>query len=172
MSSGEIALLIKQLAVDAVNAEKPTDLLFGRVVSENPLKIQTDQKIILNEECLVLSGSVMERTIDVSVSTGTNIEGGFDISHSHSYSGETEIEQIQPDLPAHSHSYNGSTSVWGFVIPAHKHIIEGRKKVILHLGLKNGEKVILLRLKGGQQFLVLDRVENGLTEGEWLSDNT
>lgn len=33
-----------------------------------------------------------------------------------------------------------------------------RQNVTIHLGLKSGEKVMLLRVQGGQQFIVLDRV--------------
>lgn len=33
-----------------------------------------------------------------------------------------------------------------------------RQNVTIHLGLKPGEKVMLLRVQGGQQFIVLDRV--------------
>ncbi|MEA4972914.1 MAG: DUF2577 domain-containing protein [Candidatus Metalachnospira sp.] len=41
---------------------------------------------------------------------------------------------------------------------SHVHSITGRKKIIIHNGLKVGEKVALLRLAGGQEFLVIDRV--------------
>jgi len=34
-----------------------------------------------------------------------------------------------------------------------------RKKVMVHLGLAVGEKVLLFRCQGGQQYIVLDRVE-------------
>ena len=40
----------------------------------------------------------------------------------------------------------------------HNHKIVWQKDVILNFGLKEGEKVILLRIQGGQSFLVLDRV--------------
>ncbi len=41
---------------------------------------------------------------------------------------------------------------------SHSHKIVGQKDVTLNFGLKEGEKVILLRIQGGQNFLVLDRV--------------
>lgn len=34
-----------------------------------------------------------------------------------------------------------------------------REKYTVHLGLKTGEKVLLLRCDGGQKFIVLDRLE-------------
>ena len=41
----------------------------------------------------------------------------------------------------------------------HSHGYTGRKKFKVHLSLKTGEKVILLRCDGGQKFIVLDRWE-------------
>lgn len=40
----------------------------------------------------------------------------------------------------------------------HKHEIKGTKKITVHLGLSPGEKVMLLRVQGGQKYIVLDRV--------------
>ena len=40
----------------------------------------------------------------------------------------------------------------------HSHSISGKKKIVVHNALKKGEKVVLLRLSGGQQYIVLDRV--------------
>ncbi|MBR1751105.1 MAG: DUF2577 domain-containing protein, partial [Ruminococcus sp.] len=68
----EIAGLIKQLAVDAVNAGKPADIIFGRVISTAPLKIQTDQKLVLEENCLILSRCVTDYEADMSVSEKTS----------------------------------------------------------------------------------------------------
>lgn len=40
----------------------------------------------------------------------------------------------------------------------HKHEYKGRKKFLVHNSLKNGEKVLLIRMQGGQQYIVVDRV--------------
>lgn len=40
----------------------------------------------------------------------------------------------------------------------HRHAYKGNKTFTVHLGLKEGEQVMLLRCKGGQRFIVLDRV--------------
>lgn len=42
---------------------------------------------------------------------------------------------------------------------AHSHAINGTKKATIHLGLKEGENVMLLRADGGQKYIVWDRVE-------------
>jgi hypothetical protein len=41
---------------------------------------------------------------------------------------------------------------------SHKHEVKGTKTVTVHLGLSPGEKVMLLRVQGGQKYIVLDRV--------------
>lgn len=40
----------------------------------------------------------------------------------------------------------------------HSHEYKGKKSFKVHLGLKEGEAVILLRIQGGQKYIVLDRV--------------
>lgn len=42
---------------------------------------------------------------------------------------------------------------------SHKHAYTGTKSFRVHLALKVGEQVILLRADGGQKFIILDRVE-------------
>jgi hypothetical protein len=40
----------------------------------------------------------------------------------------------------------------------HKHSVTGKKTMIIHGALKTGDKVALLRKRGGQSYLILDRV--------------
>ena len=42
---------------------------------------------------------------------------------------------------------------------SHKHAYKGTKAYRVHLALKAGEKVIMLRTDGGQKYVILDRVE-------------
>ena len=41
---------------------------------------------------------------------------------------------------------------------AHNHSITGRKKILIHNALKLGDEVILMKQKGGQKYLVIDRL--------------
>lgn len=43
----------------------------------------------------------------------------------------------------------------------HRHAYAGRKTFTVHLGLREGEQVLLLRQKGGQVFVILDRLRGG-----------
>lgn len=78
--------LIKNVAVKAVEATNPVNVLFGTVVSESPIEVQIHQKLKLTEEFLVITERVTQAN------------------------------------------------------------------------LKRGDKVVLLRVQGGQQFVVLDKV--------------
>lgn len=42
---------------------------------------------------------------------------------------------------------------------SHSHSYSGKKSFKVHLGLKVGEQVLLLRADGGQKFIVIDRME-------------
>lgn len=49
----------------------------------------------------------------------------------------------------------------------HRHSCKGKKKIFLLKGLKEGEEVVLIRIEGGQRYIVLDRIYDCITEGEW-----
>lgn len=59
--------LIKKTAVEAVNASKPANIVFGKVISISPLKIKLDQKLILTSAQLVLSRNVTDYRLSVTV---------------------------------------------------------------------------------------------------------
>ena len=122
---------VKKAAVEAVRAENPMGVCHGTVTGLSPLEITTDQKLILGEKQLILTNAVRDYTVDHVTEV---------ISHGHSvtdtYTGGGTAQPVD-----HSHPY------------------KGRKSFRVHLGLKMGEKVILVRCDGGQQFVVLDRWE-------------
>lgn len=119
--------LVKQAAVEAVEAAKPVQLLYGVVVSATPLSIQVDQKVFYSEQMLVLTRNVTDFTLDISLSAETEKVAG------------------------------------------HSHVMNGRKKIVVHNGLTVGDWVLLARMQKGKQYLVLDRIkEKPDSEGEWL----
>jgi len=46
---------IKQVALNAVEQSKPVKIVFGVVISVNPLKIQLEQKLILEKKFFILT---------------------------------------------------------------------------------------------------------------------
>jgi hypothetical protein len=96
--------LIKEAALEAVEAEKPVQMVFGVVTSAQPLEIQTEQKLILPEDVLSLADPVRDKTI------------------------------------------------------------------VIHRSLKEGEKVMLQRIQGGQRYIVMDRVDDAFMDGDVTDD--
>ena len=88
--------LIKQAATEAVEAGKPVQLLFGRVISEHPLQIQAEQKAVYTEKMLVLTESVTDYEVDMTVSHQTeSASGGAGEAafapHTHVYAGRKKV---------------------------------------------------------------------------------
>lgn len=126
LDAQKLVMLMKQAAVEAVNAKDPMGLKIGKVVSVSPLKISINQKITIPESQLLLTNTVRDYTVYATVNHVTEDTSGG--------SGESAFS-------SHNHAY------------------KGKKKFTVHLGLKTGEQVILLRCDGGQKFIVLDRLE-------------
>lgn len=79
---------IKTAAQQVMDSSQLTALLFGLVISTSPIKIQVDQKLILEKEQLFLARNVTDFQTSVSLSWRTGIglkDEGYD--HSHSVSG-------------------------------------------------------------------------------------
>lgn len=125
---------IKRAALQAVDSTNPAGLYFGTVDSTSPLTVTIDQKLTLGEKQLILSTLVQDFDVDLTMSHST---GSY--THTHSIS-DTYTGGGSASSDTHSHTYSGTK---GFTV---------------HLGLKLGEKVMLLRMQGGQRFLILDRV--------------
>ncbi len=146
--AAELLKVIKQSALEAVDASKPVRFFFGEVIHADPLQINVEQKMQLGRSRLVLSRNVTDYETEITVDTNT--EQALD-DHRHAFAFTTE----GAGEPSHVHGISGSTEPAGL---AHAHEIKRRMKVTVHNGLAAGDKVILLQNKGGQQYLVLDRI--------------
>ena len=137
-----------------MEATKPVNVAFGTVVNVNPLMICVEQKMTLGMGQLILSRNVTDHDIDVTVDWST--ESAL-TTHRHGIGTEEEmLVTMEGGDPVHTHDIPPSFT--GYTNLAHRHGISGRKKMRVHLGLTLGEHVVLLRLQGGQQYLVWDRV--------------
>ena len=135
--SNDLVKLMKKAAVDAVDASRPANMVFGKVISDSPLKIKVDQKLILTSAQLVLSRSVTDYTVEMTVNHATE-----DHTHTHSI----------------TDSYSGGGSASSVT---HKHEYKGKKQFLIHNALKKDEEVILMQLSGGQKYVVIDRIGKG-----------
>lgn len=146
--AAELLKVIKQSALEAVDASKPVRFFFGEVMNTEPLQIDIEQKMKLGGSRLILSRNVTEFETEITVDINTEQALG---AHSHVFS----LDMDEAGEPLHIH--NILTNM-GAEELSHSHKIKERMKVTVHNGLAVGDKVILLQNKGGQQYLVLDRI--------------
>jgi len=125
----ELMKTIKRASVQAMKAEKPVEVCFGRVTETSPLKILVDQKMTLGKSQLVLTRNVMDYKTSIS---GSNIQNYY-------YEGSMEHSETVPVDPPHVHAV-------------------GKVKITVHNGLVVGDEVILIRQQGGQKYIVVDRI--------------
>lgn len=130
----ELNGLIKKSAIEAVKASKPSGVYYGEVKSVSPLTVQVSQNFIIDQDFLILSRSVTDYEVDITLNHTTE-----DYSHTH-----TIID-----------TYTGSGSA---STDTHNHEITGIKTMTIHQALKVGEKVLLIRRQGGQKYVIIDRV--------------
>lgn len=130
LDANNLVGLIKQAAKEAVDAGQDCDFCYGTVTSESPLKILVEQKMELTSAQLILCRNV------------TNYETAVNVTVS-------SVDWLTEEK-------SGGSGNAEFA--AHKHSIKGVKSIVINNGLKIGEKVVLVRKKGGQEYLVLDRV--------------
>ena len=122
--------------------------MFGIVEKVSPLEIRVDQKLLLDEKFLILTKNVINHYVDIEVNHFTESD---------------PLVGYSPWDTTHGHPDAGS----GSIPESHRHKYTGRKKIKIFNGLQVGEKVILIRLQGGQKYIVLDRINDHTVTGEW-----
>lgn len=93
----DLVKAMQKAGVDAMQASNPANMVFGKVISANPLKIQIEQKLILGKAQLVLTRNVTDYDITMTVDHTT--EDGGSESHNHAYTG-TKTFKIHNALKA------------------------------------------------------------------------
>lgn len=135
----ELVKLVKRTALDAVLAEKPSNIMFGKVISASPLKINVEQKMELGAAQLILSRNVTDFKTKISM---LQSDGWETTEHTHNH---VIHDTFTGDGTSESHT--------------HKHKINKEKlNITIHNSLVVGDQVILVRQAGGQKFIVLDRI--------------
>ena len=166
LDSNDLLISIKKAATEAVEASQPADFCFGKVISANPLKISVEQKMVLSSAQLVLTRNVTDYQVEMTVNHTTD---NTNLQHTHSMNGNTDVYSGNTDMGgtddphqhpySHTHSFSRNTGN-NDVSLNHSHKYSGRKTFVVHNGLRVGENVVLMKQKGGQKYLVLDRVVN------------
>lgn len=128
----ELAQLIQTLSLNAIEQGKPMNVFFGTVEKTEPLEIRIDQKQLIKSGYLILTNAVRDYKTKFT----------FD---------NPNIKQVYTtwDMSESSESTENKITF--------KEKIQ--HEVTIYNGLNKGDKVLLLRVQGGQKFIVLDRLE-------------
>ena len=151
--------VIQDIIRQSIDFNKFSDITYGEVVGVDPLKIKLNEILTLEEENIILTNAVKDHEIDITVQWETedkNIQGVDTHTHPFIDTGALGITKNAETLP--------STNINS----THKHDIKGKKKIIVHNKLKSGEKVLMIKTYGGQKYVVIDRITDFKTEGQWL----
>lgn len=128
--------IIKQAAMDAVDATNPCDILTGTVINNSPLEVRVDSSLILraSDGVLEIAESLMEKEIKIPLNLQLTAEAVEFIPE-----GEADVTAFA----SHSHPINS---------------VSEELTIKISDGVQIGDKVILIRKAGGQRFYVIDRL--------------
>lgn len=156
---------IKKAASEAVEASKPVAVMYGKVLSVSPLEINVEQKMVLHPAQLVLTRNVTDYETEATVHWLTETKS-MNANHTHELSGNISLDSKATVSPNPDNEnvtiQNNITNTMAVeqknINLSHNHSIDGRKSMTIHNGLEVGDEVLLLRMQGGQKYIVIDKV--------------
>lgn len=147
--------VIRNIIDEQMNAYGLTDLAIGTVVSISPLKIKLTDRITLNENQILLTEFVLEKSLKLIHKHGVEDVKISKYTHTHKVEGATKKEQehlhgIDLNTKPDTHSHKAEITIKDNL----------GAKIIIQEGLKNGDKVIMMRTEQGQKYVVLSKVRD------------
>ncbi len=67
MTGSHFIEAMKKSAIEAVKAENPTSIVYGKVISDIPLQVQVNGKLNLDEEFIVLTKNVSDYEVEIDL---------------------------------------------------------------------------------------------------------
>lgn len=127
--TNDLVKLIQKIAMEAVEAGKPMNVTFGKVLSPDDLNVDVDQKFQLKEKQLMLGETLREYEAELEV--------------------ELEEMELELELEIEGETVLAKAKGTGTV--------KGKGKILRRLDA--GDDVILMRMQGGQKYMVIDKVK-------------
>jgi len=167
----ELSDVLHQMMQDTIKGSSPTDMTVGTVTSVKPLEVKIREEMnVIPQIALRLTAAVIEKKIPIL--EHEHITKGFrhdhalpDLSHSHSGGdGETgpALEgSLTTETALNPDAYISDRQLLKQEIVCYE---DGKPLpvkdgyIILNRALEAGDKVLLLRVMGGEQFIILSRV--------------
>lgn len=165
----EMLQLIKQAAQEANEASDPCKLCYGEVTATSPLSILVNASFTITEDFIILTRNVTDYKTTITfadVTSAVTENTTIKTSHKHNVPEQKINADLSVTISDKSYKTDGTITVPSQSTEEtefnsqtkHSHKYIGEKEVTINNHLKVGDKVIMLRDKGGQKYLVLDRI--------------
>lgn len=159
----ELIDALRQIVQESANARQETELELGTVTSASPLEITLDTSMqVLRERVLYRTEAVVEKKIPL-LAHRHKIKT---LSHTHTASDGTTSSALTGEYLSEESllSQGYDAAVQGEDILCYEDgedlpVRDGY--LLLNRGLEEGDKVLLLRVRRGQKFVVLSRLFEG-----------
>lgn len=156
--------IIKELAAGAIDSKKLFSFCIGKVVAPQGsdgkgLKIRIEQRLTLGDKQLLLTNAVRDHYVKLTT-VGETLNQQDGKEHNTEYE---ENLALASGVAAVANAAPGTN--YDF-FAKHRHEYKGDKWFKVNRKLQVGESVILLRVDGGQKYIVLDRVYPPNNKGE------
>lgn len=142
--------LMKQVARMVGDESAPFSFCLGKVLTPatdgtkvDGLRVQVSQKLILGDKQLILTNAVRDYEVKLTTKGDDKTAVICTPENDAHYTGTAMLTTGTPSPPDFAN---------------HNHAYAGDKWFKVNLKLKAGESVLLLRIDGGQKYIVLDRV--------------
>lgn len=158
---------IQGIAVRAVNSTNPVLFTYGTVTGVEPLKVRIDESTIeLSGESLILTANVVEKTVTIQKHTHGMDSQLMDITAAAAATGGNvsfTVNGVPTSSVTLNHKHTNETTVLDAVCNEHgeelpKDADNDRIVVTINRALKKGDRVVMLRVCSGQEYIILSRV--------------
>lgn len=133
LDCNDLLKAVRKAAVEAVQAGKPAEVVYGKVVTAEPLQIEIDQKIRLGANQLALGENMGEMKTEAEL--------------------EIENLEFEMDLELDGKVFQAKAAGKGKMMG----------KLVVRRKLEEGEEVILTRMQGGQKYILSEKVKKNDT---------
>lgn len=145
----ELIDVLQEIVARYMKGAGVTDLVIGTVTKAKPLEITVESsRLVLPAEVLKLTAAVVEKKLPLLAHSHSE-EG---LSHAHSYAGGATGSALTGSYRTGEELKNVACVENGKPLP----VKDGY--ITLNRGLETGDKVLMLRVLAGQNYLVLSRV--------------
>lgn len=161
---------IQSIAVKAVQSTNPVVFTYGTVTAINPLRIRIDESTVeLTGDSLILTANVVEKTMTIKKHTHGMNEQLIDVEGASNSGGPVTFMPGSGSGITLKHKHTNEDTIIEATVTEHGETLDSvlmpesgpgptERVVTINRALKKGDKVVMLRVCSGQEYIILSRV--------------